>query len=347
MSARQEAAPQPRRRNRVLVALLSILALLILAAAAGAAYVYHLISPTGAPAATLEILPTTSLDVIAGSLERRGLSRSIRLFETVYHYKGYPDPKEGIYHVSGKMNLLEIADALAGQGAPRTFKVTLPEGWRATQVLDRFAQAGLWSKADLKPFFTNPSLSRFTRGHKNLEGFLFPATYDVRRLASPGEVAQMLLDRFALEVTPEREARLRALNLDVYGWVTLASLVQAEAGNDQQMPYIAGVFLNRLAIGMPLQSDPSVAYGLNIPMNQLDYSRGDFKKDTPYNTYTRPGLPAGPIGNPGEAALSAVLDAKRNAPDGRPNLYFLHGLHGEFRVNPDYASHLRDLNTYR
>lgn len=328
--------------------MLLVLALTLLAlAAAGLGYLAWLASPTGAHAATLEVLPTTTLDVIAGSLKRHGLIRGARSFMLLYQAQGHTPPREGLYRVNGRMTLPQIVDTLASEAGPRTVRVTIPEGLRAGKVVERFAAAGPWPRAELRAAFTNAALSRFTRGHPSLEGFLFPATFDARLLAAPSELAQMMLDRFALEATPEREARLRALNLDVYGWVTLASMVQAEAGNEAQMPLIAGVFLNRLDVNMPLQSDPTIAYGLGIPMNRLDSSRGDFTKDTTYNTYTRRGLPLGPVGNPGEAALTSILNARRNAPDGRPNLFFLHGLHGEFRVNPDYAGHLRDLNQVR
>jgi UPF0755 protein len=107
-------------------------------------------------------------------------------------------------------------------------------------------------------------------------------------------------------------AELERLGLDLHAWVTLASMVQAEAGDDGEMGIIAGVFLNRLEIGMPLQSDPTVAYGLGKDLPELDFPAGDFEVDHPWNTYTRGGLPVGPIGNPGAAALAAVLT--RRAP---------------------------------
>jgi UPF0755 protein len=123
--------------------------------------------------------------------------------------------------------------------------------------------------------------------------------------------------------------------------------VQVEAGNTQEMPLIAGIFLNRLEIGMPLQSDPTIAYGLNKKLPELNRRAGDFENDTPYNSYTRRGLPPTPIANPGSAALEAVLNADRDAPDGKPWLYFVHGLKGEFRPNTNFQSHLRDVEKYR
>jgi len=115
------------------------------------------------------------------------------------------------------------------------------------------------------------------------------------------------------------------------------------------MAIIAGVFRNRLDRGMALQSDPTVAYGLGKALPELDVTAGDFTVDHPWNTYVHPGLPAGPIGNPGAAALAAVLAPERTSPSGRPWLYFLHGVDGDaavFRPNVSYDDHLRDVARY-
>jgi UPF0755 protein len=159
-----------------------------------------------------------------------------------------------------------------------------------------------------------------------------------------------LVDRFEREATDETLAEVGTLGLDLHGWVTLASMVQAEAGGADEMPIIAGVFLNRLDLGMPLQSDPTVAYGLGKELPELDRSAGDFESDHPWNTYTRPALPAGPIGNPGAEALRAVLNAQRSDEAGRRWLYFMHGVDGAgaavFRPNVTFEAHLRDVNRY-
>ena len=100
---------------------------------------------------------------------------------------------------------------------------------------------------------------------------------------------------------------------------------------------------------MLLQSDPTVAYGLGKDLPALDFPGGDFDVDHPWNTYTRPGVPAGPIGSPGRSALEAVLVPERLTPEGEPWLYFLHGV-GEdgpvFRPNVDLEGHLRDVERF-
>lgn len=105
--------------------------------------------------------------------------------------------------------------------------------------------------------------------------------------------------RMEQEFTSAAKARLQQLGLQsIHDWVTLASIVQAEAANSSEKPLIAGVFLNRLEIGMPLQADPTVAYGLGKRLPELDRGAGDFEKDNSYNTYTRRGLPPGPSAIP-------------------------------------------------
>ena len=132
----------------------------------------------------------------------------------------------------------------------------------------------------------------------------------------------------------------------MHDWGPLASMVQAEAGGDDEMAVIAGVFLNRLDLGMALQSDPTVAYGLGKALPELDFPGGDFAVDHGWNTYTRSGLPTGPIGNPGAAALAAVLTPQRRDADGRAWLYFLHGRDGNFYPNLDYTSHLQAVERH-
>ena len=97
---------------------------------------------------------------------------------------------------------------------------------------------------------------------------------------------------------------------------------------------------------MRLQSDPTVAYGLGKPLPELDAVAGDIERDTPWNTYTREGLPPTPIGNPGAHALSVIFSARRTDAAGRPYLYFLHGLNGDFRPNLTLEDHNRDVEAY-
>ena len=321
-----------------------VLALLLAGGALGA----YLLAPTGVGKVTLEVKPGMGVAEITTALEAQRVVRSGFVLGLVMRYTGADRRiREGFFDLSGSQDNFAVARSLAGRGRPREIRLVIPEGYRVSEIVTRLEGLKLSNRAELETVFRATALLTYTTGAASLEGFLFPATYPFRPETSPAQIARTLTQRFAREVTAERLKRLEALKLSVYQWVTLASIVQVEAGNLSEMPVVAGIFLNRLEIGMPLQSDPTIAYGLNKRLNQLNRRAGDFTNDTPYNSYTRKGLPPTPIGNPGAAALEAVLNSKRNAPSGKAWLYFVHGLKGEFRPNTDFQSHLRDVETYR
>ncbi|HWG86107.1 MAG TPA: endolytic transglycosylase MltG [Deinococcales bacterium] len=334
---------------RLLVrAFLVVVAVLLLALGGAYLWAREQLSATGAPAYTLEVMPGMSTGEVVDVLVEQGLVRNELAFRQVLRYTG-ADRKigEGLYSLSGRQDAFELARALERGGRPRTVRVLIPEGLRAADIAARLGASGIAPEEDFAQLLKDASLSRHTRGKAGLEGFLFPATYVFRLRSTPREVVNALVERMEREFSDSRVAAAAKLGLDVYEWVTLASMIQAEAGNDGEMPVIAGVFLNRLDIGMPLQSDPTVAYGLGKRLPELDRSAGDFTARVPYSTYTNTGLPPGPICSPGEAALVAVLQPARTGSDGRKLMYFLHGRKGEFRANATYREHLADLSRYR
>ena len=341
------AVPQterPRRRIPIPVILAALLLLVVMAAGA----LFFLTMPTGAQAFTLEIKRGTTLNEVVNQLQTRGLIRNPDVFRLALRYTGADRSlRDGYYDLSGEMDYLQIANTLRRPGRSREVRITIPEGFRMADIAERYARAG-WSNAgQLGQAFKTSNLAKNVPNGKPLEGFLFPATYRFVPEATATEIARTMTKRMEQEFTPERLKALEKLKLDVYGWVTLASMIQAEAGNTAEMPVIAGVFLNRLEIGMALQSDPTIAYGLGKRLPELNRRAGDFESDTPYNSYKNVGLPPTPIGNPGADALAAVFKADRVADNGEKYLYFLHGLQGEFKANTSFAAHLRDTRRYR
>ena len=338
---------KPRRRWRWWHTLLTLLLLLaLLAALAGYAY-----SQTRAPGVsggqpyTLEVKPGDSLAGAAARLQTAGVVRSPDALRTIMRIRGTAGRlREGFYDLPTGLDAFQVADLLADTPRPRVRNVTIPEGKRLKDLPGILKAARLGDPASFVQ--VSKTLAGDCPGGSS-EGFLFPATYPFRPEATNTDIVRALEKRMGQEFTPARVASVKKLGLDTCGWVTLASMVQAEAANTREMPTIAGIFLNRLKVGIALGADPTVAYGLGKDLNQLDRSAGDFTRDTPYNTYTRRGLPPGPINNPGEAAMLSVLSPKRNTSDGREALYFVHGLDGRIHVNADYAAHLRDVARYR
>ena len=343
--------PEPSQRSglprwlrwALLAALLALVALGL-----GFVWVQRQLAPVSETAApqTFEIKPGWGAAQVAGALEDAGLVRNARVFGLYLQLERLDrDLGEGLYTLSPALSTPQLAERLAGGGQPRVVPVVIPEGFRAVQVSARVrAETGVAVRAliqkpgALKPAFVPPGAG--------LEGYLFPASYEFPVGSSAEEIVRRMLRRFERELTAETRQKLQTSGLNVHEWVTLASMVQAEAGSYEEMPIIAGVFLNRLGRGMLLQSDPTVAYGLGKRLPELDAVAGDLDQDTPWNTYTRTGLPRTPIGNPGARALEVIFAAQRTDAAGEPYLYFLHGPGGEFRPNLTLDDHNRDVAAY-
>ena len=191
------------------------------------------------------------------------------------------------------------------RGDVYTNTVTIPEGSTIFDIAARLEQAGFGTRqkfldeqakqiglvADLDP------------GAKSLEGYLFPDTYRFARKAAPAQITAAMVKRF------RQVAAQLGLRENVHGMVTMASLIERETAVDAERPLVASVFENRLARHMPLMTDPSVIYGLEVDgLWRGDIHQSDLKRDTPYNTYLHIGLPPGPIANPGIRSLRAAMD---------------------------------------
>ncbi len=342
--------PTPPARSRGRNVAMVLLVLITLLVAAFVAIQFTLSAPSATPRQTeFEVLPGWGGAQVAQELEEAGLVRSALAFR---FYLQLTDTDrslgEGLYDLSPSMSASEVAAALEAGGRPRTVSIVVPEGWRASDVVRRLAANGIGSESELEAVIEGPAelAPAYLPAEASLEGYLFPATYEVPVRSEPEDVVRTMVERFEAELTGEVVDALEERSLTVHEWVTLASIVQSEAASHEEMPIIAGVFLNRLDEGMLLQSDPTVAYGLGKPMPELSALAGDLRRDTPWNTYTRPGLPASPISNPGSDALRAVLEPVRVNEDGVPWLYFLHGTDGGipvFRPNTNLAAHERDV----
>ena len=172
------------------------------------------------------------------------------------------------------------------------------------------------------------------------EGYLFPDTYKVQRPKEAAAIVKRLLDEYKHRVTPEMMAKAISVGLTWPQVMTLASIVEKEAAVPQERAHIAGVFLNRLRLHMPLESDPTVTYGLDRTDNKI--YRSDLERVTPYNTYKIPGLPPGPIASPGIASIEAVLN-----PTPTDDLFFVAKNDGTHIFSKDYASHSEAVQKYQ
>ena len=177
----------------------------------------------------------------------------------------------------------------------------------------------------------------------DLEGYLFPDTYTLPRQATAADLVARMVNRFRKAATPELLQQASARGLDVRELVTLASLVEKETAKADERPIVAGVYTNRLKIGMGLQCDPTVIYALMLAGRyDGNIRKGDLQIDSPYNTYRYAGLPPGPIAAPGEASLHAAAN-----PADVPYLYFVSRNDGSHVFSTTLDEHNRNVNEFQ
>jgi UPF0755 protein len=297
-------------------------------------------SPTPETPARVEVRPGASVSAIARSLEEAGLGDWERGTQWGMRLWGNPRRyKAGTYVFAPPSSLAKIFSDLQ-TGRVETVAVTLPEGATVRQMADAFAEAGVVSREAFVTLALDPAAAaRWGLPGPTLEGYLFPDTYRFARGLSPETVIDEMVRRFR-EVAGPLEAEASARKLSLRDWVTLASIVEKETGNASERPLVAAVFLNRLARGMRLESDPTVIYGVEGFDGNL--RRADLIQDTPYNTYVRFGLPRGPIANPGRESLQAIL-----RPADVPYLYFVSRNDGTHVFSVTYEEHRRHVDRYQ
>jgi UPF0755 protein len=188
-----------------------------------------------------------------------------------------------------------------------TVALTIPEGFTLEQIAGRLAGWTEMTTQDIEVRLSTADASAWDVPGPGLEGYLFPDTYRFAPGVDLESIVRVMVDRYRAVWTNPWRARADSIGLSEREVTTLASIVQAEARHEREMPMISGVYHNRLRNGYLLQADPTVQYALKERRSRLLYADIDSVADHPYNTYEQPGLPPGPIGAPGEAALEAAL----------------------------------------
>ena len=220
-------------------------------------------------------------------------------------------------------------------------KLTIVEGLRFSQLRDRLQKEKYLT--DTLADLSQPDLADHLSLHApSVEGAFFPSTYFFLRGDSDLDVLSRAATKMREELASAWDARAADLLLkDPYEALILASIIQKEAMLESEMPRISGVFHNRLRLKMRLQTDPTVIFGLG-PNFKGPLKRSHLKKDTPYNTYTRNGLPPGPISLPGRAALLAAVN-----PLATEDLYFMAKGDGSHEFSRTLKEHNRAVKKYR
>jgi UPF0755 protein len=216
--------------------------------------------------------------------------------------------KAGEYLFERPLTGIEVLDKFI-EGKVYHHSITFPEGLTLYEVAQLMASRGFGSRERIIQILNDTSTVRdIDPMAKNLEGYLFPDTYFYVRDTPPQELARRMVNRFKEVFTPDWANQALKLGLGTRGAVTLASLIEKETGIDAERPMVSAVFHRRMAKRMLLQCDPTVIYA-SILAGKYDgvIHRSDLDLKSPYNTYQSPGLPPGPIANPGAKALHAAL----------------------------------------
>ncbi len=262
-------------------------------------------------AASEEIVPITiasgsSTTTIAKHLATNNLIRSPFVFKIAVRYRGIGTQlRAGTYQLSRDMSLTRILDELKkGQIEYQTF--TVPEGITAKAIAELWESSGYGTAEAFVEAMQSPKLlEKYVPEGVTAEGYLFPNTYKFAKGSTAETIVQMMLAEAAKGWDETLAKEAEALGLTRHQVVTLASIIQREAGSESEIPRIASVFHNRLKHNWRLQADPTVLYALGDPKRLL--TRTDLKVVSPYNTYLHKGLPPGPIGNPGMASILGAL----------------------------------------
>ncbi|MGP3737254.1 endolytic transglycosylase MltG [Streptomyces sp. GDS52] len=220
-----------------------------------------------------------------------------------------------------------------GDDDPRPTTLVIPEGHRASQVYAAVDKALRLPAGSTKKSLAKAALKLPGDAEGNPEGYLFPATYPLKEGATPEQLLSLMVDTAHKKFNGAPVAAGAQRNaMNVYQAVTVASIVQAEASTKADMGKVARVIFNRLERGMPLQMDSTVDYALGRSASRT--AEADTEVDSPYNSYTRMGLPPTPIDNPGEDAMRAAI-----TPTPGDWLYFVTVAPGDTRFTADHKEH--------
>lgn len=292
---------------------------------------------------TITVSEGAGASTVATDLHENGIIKYPLAFKILSRMGGYDgEYKPGAITIRNGMSYQDILQALITADRD-TVKVVIPEGYEAKQIQTALSDAGL-AGADGFMSALDPSLYdyKFLENLPDrtgaLEGYLFPATYEIPETYTAQQIVDLMLATFDSKFTQEYYDRAAVLGMSVDEVVTMASIVERETDNDNERAKVAGVFYNRLNSGMKFQSCATVQYILGEHKPVL--SIADTQINSPYNTYVYAGLPVGPICNPGEACIKAAL-----YPENTDAYYFCLSKSGEHIFSKTYEEHVKAMES--
>jgi len=302
---------------------------------------------SGTADSVLVVIPRgASFEAAVDTLAARGVLRHPGPFKLFARLRGLPGSlKSGVYAFPRDEEWGRLVTTLArGRGAEVRF--TVPEGLMLVEVAElarrqlSLAAESVLAAAREPERLAELGLTTTSPVPPSVEGYLFPSTYVLPVGIGATDLVRVMTQTFTGHWSPEWQARLDTLGMTRHQVVTLASIVQAEMRYQPDAPFIAAVYHNRLRRGMALQADPTVIYALQRRVGRVLERHLQIR--SPYNTYLHPGLPPGPISQPGRAALEAAL-----FPAPVPFLYFVARPDGKHVFSVTYAEHQAAIRQIR
>jgi UPF0755 protein len=324
--------------------------------ACGGWLAWALMQPVTPAGQTFVLLhPGYSSRRIAKELQSAGVIRSADAFVLWHYLRHKHSLKAGEYLFDKSATSIDVHRRLV-RGDVYFHTVVIPEGYNMFDIAQAIQNAGLGSSEDFLKVATSDTdlIADLAPGAKTLEGYLFPNTYEFTRMQTMQEMAAAMVKQFRqvakeigltkdAKITDVKKTDLQNQTNDLQQIVTLASIIEKETAAPEERPLVASVYYNRMAKHGPLQADPSVIYA---ELLQGSYSgalhHADMQFNSDYNTYTHPGLPPGPIGNPGRSSLEAAMH-----PADSDFFYFVSNGNGHHRFAKTLEEHNQNVAAYR
>lgn len=296
----------------------------------------------GRESITVEIGRGASVSSVAEQLKNDGIIKHPTVFRIVSRMNGYDGMiKPGSVVIKNKMSYKDILEALIKDNR-NSRTLVIPEGFEMKQIAARLESEGFCTAQE---FYTAAQdeypysfLAELPAREMRLEGYLYPDTYTISPGASAHDIIDMMLSEFDRTFNDTYISRAEEMNMTIDQIVTMASIIERETDSSAERAKVAGVFYNRIKTGMRLQSCATVQYILGERKPVLSIS--DTQIDSPYNTYMKDGLPAGPIANPGIDCIEAAL-----YPEETSYLYFVAGADGKHIFSETYEEHMAASNS--
>jgi UPF0755 protein len=345
--------------KKILVGLVSALALVLILLAVGGFWISNTVKRPFAHQATEKIItipPKSSTNAILTKLQQEGvINNSTAVSWWLRTFGRGKVLKTGDYQFNSPITPLQVIDKLV-RADVATRKITIPEGYNQWEIAEKLAAPLLGmkepapaSKEELLPLFKNTKLiADLDAKATDLEGYLFPDTYEYTTTTTRAQLVEAMVKRFRKIYTPELMSQAHTRGMNTRQLITLASLIEKEAKVDKDRELISQVYHKRLKMGMNLACDPTVIYGAILAgkykWNGKIY-QSDLDRVSPYNTYKFPGMPPGPIASPGKRAIEAALN-----PSNTEYLYFVvDGVKrdGSHIFTTNGADHERAVSAYR